>query len=259
MSAQSKPIQAVLFDLDDTLLDWSAQQNRLSIISRPHVDKLYHYLAAEGHTLPAREAFFECYQETIVAAWTEAKKVWAGVNFAQTLQGCFAALGLDVGRIDMTAVLHAYDWQAMPNVTLYDDTVTVLETLRRQAYKIGLITNSMMPMWMRDIELRTYGILDYFDVRLTSGDIGYMKPHPAIYERALAQLDVQPQQAVFVGDRPANDIAGANAVGLISVLMAPPHVNYELDEVEPDFIITQLRDLLPVLDTLQVGERGDRE
>ncbi|MCB8988523.1 MAG: HAD family hydrolase [Ardenticatenaceae bacterium] len=256
MFTQSKPIQAVLFDLDDTLLDWSAQQNRLSIISRPHVDKLYDFLDIQNHPLPSREAFFDCYQETVIAAWAEAKKAWAGVNFAQTLQTCFSTLGLDVSRIDMAAALRAYDWQALPNVTLYDDTITVLETLHRQAYKIGLVTNSMMPMWMRDIELRTYGILEYFDVRITSGDFGYMKPHPAIYERALDQLQVQPQHAVFVGDRPANDIAGANAAGLISVLMAPPHINYQLNEVEPDFVITNLSELLPLLDGLQAGKAG---
>jgi len=253
---QSEPIQAVLFDLDDTLLDWSAQQNRLSAISRPHVDKLYDFLAREGHSLPDKETFFRCYQETVIAAWAEAKKVWAGVNFSQTLQRCFASLQLDVDRIDMMAALHAYDWQALPNVTLYDDTILVLEALRRRRYKIGLVTNSMMPMWMRDIELEAYGILDYFDVRLTSGDIGYMKPHPAIYERALSLLQVQAQQAVFVGDRPANDIAGANAAGLISVLMSPPHLNHQLEEVEPDFVITHLSELLPLLETLQSGHKG---
>lgn len=258
MSAHSKSIQAVLFDLDDTLLDWSAQQNRLSAISRPHVNKLYDFLAAEGHPLPDRDTFFQNYQETVIAAWTEAKKVWAGVNFAQTLRTCFANLGLDVGCIDMAAALHAYDWQALPNVTLYDDTVTVLETLQQRSYKIGLITNSMMPMWMRDIELETYGILEYFDVRLTSGDIGYMKPHPAIYEHALSLLRVQPQQAVFVGDRPANDIAGANAAGLISVLMSPPHINHQLEEVEPDFTITHLSELLPLLETLQKQRRSQK-
>ena len=251
MSAQSRPIQAVLFDLDDTLLDWSARRNQLNAINRPHMDKLHDYLVAEGHWLPDKETFFQNFLGILTAAWAEAKKDWTAVNFAHILLTSFTQLGLDVTRIDMTAVLHAYDWQATPNVTLYDDALDVLEALRQQTYKIGLITNSMMPMWMRDIELRAYGILDYFDVRLTSGDVGYMKPHPIIYERALALLGIQAAQAVFVGDRPANDIAGANAVGLISVLMSSPSLELRPEKGEPDFTITSLSELLPLLETLQ--------
>ena len=253
VSAQPKPIQAVLFDLDDTLLDWSGQQNRIAAINRPHFDKLYGYLAAEGHSLPNRDVFFHSYFDVVKNAWNEAKKDWTAVNFAQTLQTNFTLFGLDITRIDMEAALHAYDWQATPEVTLYQDTIPVLDTLRRQQYKIGLITKSMMPMWMRDIELRAYGILDYFDVRLTSGDIGFMKPHPAIYEQALSLLHVDAARAVFVGDRPANDIAGANAVGLVSVLMSPPHLHHEIEDIQPDFIITQLGELLPLLESLQNG------
>lgn len=256
VSATTKPIQAVIFDLDDTLLDWSARQNPLSDVYRPHADKVYDYLRTAGHPLPDRETFFQSHLAVVTAAWAEAKKDWTAVNIAHTLQTCFRNLKLDVAQIDMTAVLHAYDWQATPHVDLYEDTIPVLNDLRCQAYKIGLITNSMLPMWMRDIELRTYGILDYFDVRLTSGDVGFMKPHPAIFQRALALLEVEPCRAVFVGDRPANDIAGANAAGLISVLMAPPHINHDLKTVTPDFVITRLSELLPLLASLQNGTGG---
>jgi putative hydrolase of the HAD superfamily len=53
--------------------------------------------------------------------------------------------------------------------------------------------------------------------------------------------------AVFVGDRPANDIAGANAVGLTSVWMNPPHLSHELNGVTPDYEINALQELLPIL------------
>jgi FMN phosphatase YigB (HAD superfamily) len=54
-----------------------------------------------------------------------------------------------------------------------------------------------------------------------------------------------------VGDRPSHDIAGANATGMISILMAPPHFNRGLDGVEPDFTINRLEELLPILDNLE--------
>ena len=139
----------------------------------------------------------------------------------------------------------------LPGVKTFEDTLDVLEQLKNDDYKIGLITNAMQPMWMRDIELRHFGILDYLDARLTSGDVGFMKPHPFIYWRALELLDVEPETAVFVGDRPANDIAGANEAGLISVLMAPPHLDRELGEVRPNYTITKLTELLPILAQLE--------
>jgi putative hydrolase of the HAD superfamily len=215
---------------------------------------MYHYLATAGHPLPDREAFFQLYRETIVENWRQAKKTWASVNFAQSLRQLFAALKLDLDRIDMDEALAAYDWQPVPEVVLYEDALSILETLRQREYKIGLITNSMLPMWMRDVELRAYGIIDYFDVRITSGDTGYMKPHPAIYRHALASLDASPERAVFVGDRPENDIAGANEAGLVSVLMDPPHLDRDLDGVKPDYTITRLRDLLPILEDLESGQ-----
>ncbi len=140
---------------------------------------------------------------------------------------------------------------ASVGVTLFDDTIPVLETLRQRAYKIGLVTNSMLPMWMRDVELHAYNIIDYFDARITSGDAGYMKPHPVIYTKILTALEITPEQAVFIGDRPGNDIAGANAVGITSVLMSPPHLNHKLNGNEPDYIITNLSDLLPILEALE--------
>jgi HAD superfamily hydrolase (TIGR01509 family) len=250
MDVPQGPVRAVLFDLDDTLLDWSGFRGDVASISRPHVSRLYGYLAGMGYALPDEADFHHMYETAVTHAWTEAKKTWAGVNVAQTLSACFDALALDPTHIDMDAALRAYDWQPVPGVRPYDDTIPVLEALHRQHYKLGLITNSMMPMWMRDVELQTYGLLDYFPVRLTSGDVGYMKPHPRIYQQALALLGVSPAEAVFIGDRPANDIAGANDAGITSVLMAPSHLQYELNGVLPDFTINRLSDLLPILAAL---------
>jgi putative hydrolase of the HAD superfamily len=173
------------------------------------------------------------------------------VSFAQAMQDFLLACGLDEAQLDIDAVLCAYNWNTVPGVVPFDDTLSVLEQLKSDGYKVGLITNAMQPMWMRDVELSAYGILDYLDVRLTSGDVGFMKPHPHIYWRALELLDVQPEEAVFVGDRPANDIAGANEAGLISVLMSPHHLERELNGVRPNYTICNLTELLPILAQLE--------
>lgn len=249
-----KRIQAIIFDLDDTLIDWSDQNGNYVEFMRPHLDNIYDYLQERDHHLPTCSVFYDSYIEVLIKEWQAAKKTWSGVNFAAALEKFLNSLDLDCQQIDFDEVLRVFDMQPIPGVTLFQDTLTVLETLQRKDYKIGLITNSMMPMWMRDVELKAYGILDFFDVRLTSGDVGYMKPHPEIFQRALQILDVQPQRSLFVGDRPANDIAGANAAGLISVLMSPPHLERELNDIQPDHIINELSQLIPILDKLELND-----
>jgi putative hydrolase of the HAD superfamily len=246
-----KRIHAVLFDLDDTLIDWSGLTDDFRVYTRPHLDNLYDYLARRGHALPDRETFTECYVKTIVEHWAEARETWCAVNFRSVLQDFTGRLDLDVSQIDYQEMMHAYEIRPIPDLALFSDAIPVLQALREQSYKIGLITNSMLPMWMRDVELEAYDILEYFDVRITSGDMGYIKPHPHIYERALELLGVGPEQALFVGDRPEYDIAGANEAGLTSVLISHHYLDRELNNVQPDYIISSLSDLLPILEALE--------
>jgi putative hydrolase of the HAD superfamily len=171
-------------------------------------------------------------------------------SISEMMLQVFENLGLDLDRIDMHEVLLVYDWRPLPGVVPYDDTFEVLEELKCRGYKIGLLTNSFLPMWMRDIELREYGLIDYLDARITAADAGYLKPHPIIYQKTLEMLGMTPEEAVFVGDRPRNDIAGANNFGMISVLMDPPHLNRELEGVIPDYTISTLSELLPILEAL---------
>ncbi|MAT99477.1 MAG: hypothetical protein CL608_20235 [Anaerolineaceae bacterium] len=248
---ENQRIKAVLFDMDDTLIDWSGLEESMAAVETAHMQNVYHYLVASGHTLPPFEDFWNQFRETLIQAWTEAKKEWTMVSFAQVMQDSLIACGLDAAQLDIDAVLRAYDWNTVPGVVPFEDTLPVLDQLKNAGYKIGLITNAIQPMWMRDVELRAYGILDYLDVRLTSGDVGFMKPHPNIYWHALELLDVQPEEAVFVGDRPANDIAGANEAGITSVLMSPPHLERELNSVRPNYTIANLTELLPILEKLE--------
>ncbi|MEM7336237.1 MAG: HAD family hydrolase [Chloroflexota bacterium] len=249
----STPIKAVLFDLDDTLIDWSKRTVSYEDVTRKHILNIRAFLAAQGHPVPDGEQFFGHYREIVVRSWREAKKVWAGVNFGQVITQTLAAANLDTSKINLHDVLVACDWTPVPGITPYDDTHDVLTFLQENGYKIGLVTNSMHPMWMRDVELEAYDLLRYFDARVTSGDTGFMKPHPAIYNRALSLLNIAPHEAVFVGDRPGNDIIGANELGMTSVMIDPPHLNYDLEGVVPDFTITKLSELLPILKTLSEG------
>lgn len=247
-------IAAVLFDFDDTLVDWSRKSQSWEEISLISIGNIHAYLTRAGHKLPDIPELHRQYQAILKKSWKHANLTWESVCFATVLQETFTACNLNLAQIDLNTIMHVYDWQPISGVVPYRETIPVLQNLRQNGYKIGLITNAMIPMWMRDVELRHYQLLDYFDVRLSSGDVGYIKPHPAIYLEALKQLDTSPAQAIFVGDRPAYDIAGANNAGMISVWLNPPHLDEKLDGVEPDYTITNLTELLPVLKDLETGD-----
>jgi putative hydrolase of the HAD superfamily len=250
---QRKPkcIEAVVFDLDDTLLDWSQPALSWEEFTRPMARNIFEHLQHCGQSLPEESEFRACLRVRVQHVWDEAKKDWSGASFADALRLTLADCNVDAGAVDIDELLRVYDWQPMPGVELYDDVHDVLSKLKHQGYKIGLITNSFFPMWMRDVELRHYDLIDYFDARITSGDTGYMKPHPAIYQRVLQLLDVPAGRAIFIGDRPQNDIAGANEAGMYSVLIDPPHLNRERDGIEADATITNLRELFPILERLE--------
>ncbi len=248
---ENNRIKAVLFDMDDTLIDWSGVQVNMADIETRHMQNVHAYLTELGYALPPFADFWGDFRETLINAWAEAKKDWSGVSFVKELETFLLACGVDEAKLDLDTVLRIYNWQTVPGVVPFADTLSVLQQIKSDGYKIGLITNAMQPMWMRDIELRSFGILNYLDARLTSGDVGFMKPHPFIYWQALELLDVQPEESVFVGDRPANDIAGANEAGLTSVLISPPHLNRDLNGIRPNFTISTLTELLPILAKLE--------
>jgi FMN phosphatase YigB (HAD superfamily) len=251
MSAHNRRIEAVIFDLDDTLLDWSQPAITWEEHLRPKVDNIYARLAAAGHSLPGGEEFFRLFQEHVRQSWEDAKLDWCLPSFASVLGRTLLGCGLDPQAIDLDDLQRIFDWQPMPGITPFADALPVLHELQRRGYKLGLITNSLFPMWMRDVELRAHRLLDYLSVRVASGDVGYLKPHPAIYEYALKLLGTSPGQAVFIGDRPLNDIVGASEVGLISVLVSLPHLDRPLDGAKPDYTIASLSELLPILEQLE--------
>lgn len=249
----SRRIQAVIFDLDDTLIDWSGESISWDEFTRPKNNAVYDYLVAQGFDLTYSQDDFSARLRTLISeTWAEAKTSWRGVSFIRVLRQLCQEAGANLSQIDIQVLLQIHNWEPFPGVKLFADTLPILDDLQHQGYYLGLITNSHLPMWMRDIELEYYGLLSYFPARITSGDTGYMKPHPAIFWRMLGMLGLEPHQAIYVGDRPANDVAGANEVGMVSVWLDLPHLKRELEGIQPNFTITQLRELPAVL--AQVNE-----
>ncbi len=246
-----KRIKAVLFDFDDTLITWEHAEYSWIEYNRPRWATIHDFFTADGHTLPNKDDFAHTIQLCMRRQWEEALPVWGSASFIDGLVEALAEMGVGRDLYDLDHLLELYNWQPVPGVKPFDDTHAVLTELKARGYQIGLITNAFQPMWMRDIELNAFDLMKYIDARITSGDTRFMKPHPAIYWRMLGLLNLMPQDAVFVGDRPDQDILGAHNVDMTSVLIEPPHLNRDRQGIEATFTIKTLTELLPILDRLE--------
>lgn len=250
------PIQlkSVIFDLDDTLIDWSGQSVSWSDFLQPRTEKIHQFLTGKGLNLPDENQFHLLIEEAVSDLWKVARETLELIAIGPMMQKVFTDLDPNADQVDINEVLVQFNWQPFPGVKVFEETHEVLEKLKEKGYHLGLLTNSFLPMWMRDIELKSYGLIDCFDARFTAADIGYIKPHPAIFRAILSELDTSPKEAVFVGDRPKNDIAGANGIGMKSILFDPPHLDWELDGVVPDYTLNNLAQLPPLLASIDLGK-----
>lgn len=246
-------LDTIIFDLDDTLISWANPQITWRDYLKLFLADMHAYLGGLGYELD-KEKLLEGFGRNTRQAWLSAREMdtHIAVSMGGVLHRALSEFGLPADEIDIDALMRHITWRPFPGVNLYADTHTVLDELRERGYKIGLITNAYQPMWMRDAELEHYDLINRLDARITSGDTGFMKPHPAIFWRMLGLLNSEPDRAMYVGDSPSNDVRGANETGLLSVHIDPPHLNKQPQSPieQPDYTITTLSDLLPILNKL---------
>jgi len=114
-------------------------------------------------------------------------------------------------------------WGVSENFELFEDVLPVLEELRRAELRIALVSNGI-----RDLtEFVAHHRLDV-DAIVDSRSHGRVKPHPTIFQAALASLAVAPGDAVMVGDSLEEDIDGARALGMRAILI-------DREDRHPDF------------------------
>jgi len=105
-------------------------------------------------------------------------------------------------------------WERHENFELYEDTLPVLEELRRAGVKIGLVSNSA-----RDVhEFARHHALE-IDAGISSFHHGRTKPHSSIFRAVLDLLEVEPPAAAMVGDTVEDDVEGARAIGMRAILL----------------------------------------
>jgi len=101
---------------------------------------------------------------------------------------------------------------------LKPDALTVLRELNQRGYRLGVISNTTSTL---DIPcfIDANGLGGYLEVVILSSKCGVRKPAPGIFEQATRSLNIDPIHCVYVGNRPANDVAGPRRAGFGMALM----------------------------------------
>lgn len=225
-------IKAVIFDLDGTLLD------RDKSVENFVYDQHNRFIRELGHIN----------QSDYIQRFIELDKhgyVWKDKVYEQLVEE-FTIKGMSTKQLLEDYLAH-FAAQCVP----FPHLISMLRELKAHNILLGMITNGRTEFQAGNIE--ALRIAQYFDVILISEKEGLRKPDKRIFERALDRLGVQAEQAVFVGDHPANDVAAAAGAGMISVWKR----NAQWEDADAHFIINGLDEIPGIVQGLEhQAERG---
>ncbi len=203
---------------------------------------------AARHLAPDREEELTARLVAVEADfWATTASHQRSATLADLLAGATAELGLDVAEalLEEAAVHHLDAWTE--HIRHDPDAAPTLGALRERGLRIGLLSNTHWPRAFHERFLERDGLAELIDARMYTSEMPHQKPHPSAFTTTLEALGVDdPSTAVFVGDRPWDDVVGAKRAGLRAVLRPNPLV--EPYDVEPDAVIDRLPDLVPLVD-----------
>jgi putative hydrolase of the HAD superfamily len=240
-------IRAVIFDMGNTLLRYVRPgAGTWREFETPGIRGVYRYLVDQGHPLPPdEEAFVEVMFARLAEGWAQATAGGSNLRLPDWIAATVAAHDL---ALDPQALLLATNHYARPireGVTATPGAAETLATLRGRGVRTGLISNTIWPSELHLEDLAALGMVQHLEHLLFSGDFGVWKPRPEVFEHMLGMLGVTAGEAVFVGDSPAEDIVGAQGVGMRAVWMRS--AEFPLGDIRPDATIETLPELLPLL------------
>jgi putative hydrolase of the HAD superfamily len=127
---------------------------------------------------------------------------------------------------------------------LFPDVLPTLTQLKTK-YQLGLVTNAYR--LYAEAEIKMLGLDQWWDVVIMSSDHGISKPAPELFHLALEQLQVAPDEAIYVGDSIDHDVAGARNAGLKVVHIRREDLVADPSQPLPDWSIRSLNELLSIV------------
>jgi len=219
-------LEAAFFDWGDTLMEFRYSEELMDAAFRAGL------AALEQDDLPAdeiRNHFRERFEPLFWAPGTVEEIEYPGM-----IREALAHFGIELGDDELVRFLEAEHAAWEPARVLGSTTHALLEGLRDRGLKLGLVSNAFDPGWLLRGDLEQMGLAERLDVAVFSSEVGYRKPDARIFERALGALEVEPGNALFVGDRLYEDVRGAGELGMTTVQALWFRADEHPDGAEPD-------------------------
>jgi putative hydrolase of the HAD superfamily len=237
--------RAILFDLFGTVVLFKPKVPTLHVAGTTWRTTMGYLRDEVGEQLPdiPFDSFIQSIarvtEEIVRARPPEYREVLSPERFRRAL----ASLGVEgeLGRQTAERLSLRHMAHLAGNTEMPASHEALLRALKPQV-RIGLISNFDHGPTAREI-LRRHGIEDLFDVTLISAEFGRRKPHPSIFEAALAALRVDRSQALYVGDTLTDDVYGAHGAGIDVAWISPDQAGVAIDGAGPTFVIRELTDL----------------
>ncbi len=249
--SQSRPIKGVIFDLGHTLMNFHGDWDD---VYRQGNEALHDFLTKKGYSVSPEviQHFFSRRYE----GHLEADKTWVEHTAVKALQETFQKFNLNGTKEGLLLdALETYFLPEIENWKPYPDSISTLERLRKEGYRLALISNATHHPFILSC-LQRFGFEEYLDPAVSSAAFPVRKPHPDIFLHVKNAWGFDPEEIAYVGDQLFFDVFGAHQVGMKGIWFkqetdkAHTYIPEDLKNdprLTPDATILQLSDLPKVL------------
>jgi len=217
-------ITAVLFDLGDTLWHFPSMPP-VEVIRNETVRRIKELLEGWGEEVTEGRYFLG--RDIRMAVEEETSRAFHGDGVDPGYPGLCRRVAAQHG-LTLTPEQGEELWETWNlggqflGRTLFPGVLDTLRWLRDRGFRLGSVTNRGYGGPRFKQEMRDLGLTDLFEVVAVSCDVGYMKPHPRIFEHALDAMRLDPRQVAMVGDNIRADVEGPKALGMTAIWCRPP-------------------------------------
>ncbi|HKJ82130.1 MAG TPA: TIGR02253 family HAD-type hydrolase [Ignavibacteriaceae bacterium] len=222
-------IKAVVFDLDNTLMDFMKMKRR-------SIEEAIPAMIDAGLSITQEEA-----NKVIDDIYKE-----QGIEYQKVFD---VFLQRVLNRMDykiLSAGIVAYRRAREAALTPYPHVYSTLNKLLKMGIKMGILSDApAKEAWLRLAQLNFHHIVDAV---VTFEDTGERKPSAAPFQRVLKKLQVKPEEALMVGDWAERDIVGASNIGM-KTAFAKYGDTFETDVHNADYELADISQLIDIIIT----------
>lgn len=234
-------IKGVIFDINGTLVDILTDEGMEEIFRA-----ISHFLTYQGIDLnrwQIKEQYEKIMEEQRAKSGEAFPEFDAVALWRELIRRQRKALWpLSAGKLEQMPLFLAeiYRGISRQRLKLYPGVREVLEEWRGR-YRLAVVSDGQSA-WAIP-EMRATGIDAFFRPIVISGDHGFRKPDPRLFQKALAGMRLKPGNVVFVGNDMYRDIYGAGRLGMKTVFFSSNQGRKEMDGVAADYIIYQFAEI----------------